>query len=219
MSQELREAAYHEAGHALLMRHFGSQVESVEVLWNESELRWDGNTKRSGGSTPLYGTDENGRQYVDLDGPLQESTIALAGCLSQTKFLARLEDAKAVFSKEQEWSALFEWMNDEQPEQLQPYPIRFQTQGAVLSIEAHPRSFGGQDRTVFLKQRNTIKGILIVPLGSFYDGLQEMLVDAMQFLDEPQTWSSISALSNALIDGCDKDGRGKISDGLDALLG
>jgi hypothetical protein len=116
MSQELKETAYHEAGHAVLMRHFDYRVDRVEVFWNKEDQRWNGKTHREIPKAPTLEL-QNGLGFsIDHSIPLIETTIALAGCFSQTKYLARLKHADAMFATEQSWDQLFNWMRNMNPE-------------------------------------------------------------------------------------------------------
>ena len=223
MCQELKEVAYHEAGHAVLMRHFGFPVIEVEVHWNDEDGRWDGKTFRDTTLENEKSSSEESEEKtgfcIDLSLQINESIIAIAGCLSQTKYLARLKFADAVFAIDQEWHQLFAWMMDKSPEMQQPFQFSFRTSNDPVLINAHPRSFGGRDRTEFLKVTHQIEIIPLVSLDRFNKLLQENLVEAMKMLDEPQTWDGIIALSEALLEGCsENDRRCSITTRIEELL-
>lgn len=199
------EAAFHEAGHALLISRSGYQIESIEVFWDESNQRWEGKVNRHL---------TNHRTKLDAINPdvsllIQESLIAVAGCLAQTIHLAREQDSNASFHKEQNWGDFLLWMQNTNAESRLAYPLEFSAQEQKFVVKAHPRSFGGRDQAAFMK---CLKFIESTPCGKnrFLADLLDPLVQTALLISERTSWDKIRKLAESLITELSEAGKGRI---------
>lgn len=194
MKDEKKEAAYHEAGHAVLILHYGHEVKRIEISMNVDASRWDGKTQR---------VPKNSQITFDIFNPdmslfLQECAIAFGGCLSQCKFLSRQVCPDTQFATDQAWEPLFEWMRHKEPETLDDFLIKCSTADSrPVIVPASPRSFAGADRTVFLRILNRLTNSPLT-LAEILRGLQDEVTSAMNHLDTPMAWSTVIALAEAL---------------------
>lgn len=194
MSSEKKEAAFHEAGHALLMVHYGYTVESVEISYDASNARWDGQCRRTTDGLKLR------QDFLRFDPTplLQDAVIAFAGCLSQSKFLGHQAHHDAMFAPLQNWDGLLSWMNSADTATLADYPIQFvDAEATSFVVPAHPRSFGGRDRTGYLRVLSYVRQSMF-PFSQFLELLRDEITAAMTHLDRKEIWCIVHALADRL---------------------
>lgn len=201
MNKQVIEAAYHEAGHAVVAIKHGFTVLSVAIRRNVAENRWDGETRRPPGRYALEGT-ERGRFFIDISGPLREIAIACAGFLAQAKCHAIPQSPALKFSREQQWESLHTWMGDPSPESLEPFQLQFQSPAAIVPLAVQARWFGGRDRTVYFHETSVI---MKTPMGKDMNELFiETIHETMDILDSEGQWANVTTLADALTARCDE---------------
>jgi hypothetical protein len=155
MSIDATEVAYHEAGHTIIAILSGFEVQEVSIGRNESEGRWNGQTKRPEGSYRLTTKFDmvNKSMTHEFGGLKKELSIDCAGFLSQAKHHASLVCGTAHISLNNDIGQLLTWMKDEKPESQTNLEVRFTSDniGEDFFVSVHPRWFGGLDRGVFLR--------------------------------------------------------------------
>ena len=206
MSIEVREVAYHEAGHAGIAIQLGFKVEEIRICRSESEGRWYGQNKRPPGSYLLATKFDmvNKTRTFEFDGLKKELSIDCGGFLAQAKHHALQHCRSARFSTQNDITWIVAWMKDVRPETQANLELRFTSDkdGEDFVVFVHPRWFGGVDRGVFLR------GVTeLMPLGSDADGeIGKIVKSVMNALDSPQLWDKVCRIADGLIANCINSG-------------
>jgi hypothetical protein len=210
----LEEVAYHEAGHALLMRHYGIQIKSVNIRLDKDDHLWKGQIDRmpKDDSSAKFGPAEFQVRFGE------EATIAVAGCLAQTRYLATQIGSDAGYDTDQNWVELFEWMKHENPRDLEPFAFSFVASDGDFRVDAHPRSFGGQDRTIYIRELLKNLHEIFWNEAGFQLALQGKIQEAMSIMNDNEKWNRLEKLAAALVDGCKSNSSFTIDNPKDELI-
>lgn len=193
--EERREVAFHEAGHAIEMVRHGIVVQRITVIFNEKEARWDGKTIREVPSRLVF--DELSGDPSPL---ISEASISFGGCLAQAKFISETRYGSCSIDEDQEYEALLDWMENQNLENLDPYPLSFSTTlKGPHEIELSPRSFGGLDRGVYIRMQRIAADSPFVGRERFRQEMTLAIIEVIKNLNMQKTWNKVRGLAEALL--------------------